>query len=322
MLNERRLTIREAYVEASSFLRGYGVREPESNAQRLLEYVLEESRTGLLLRWSEPFPERLAERWQQLLERKAAGEPVQYMIGEQEFYGLPFRVSPAVLIPRPETELLVEELVRLGKRMWPETCEGREQLVHGQELEDAASAGRGTVSRLGNSPTVCDIGTGSGAIAVTIATQCPGWRVLASDLSEAALKQAQHNAELNGVADRIEWSEGDLLQPWIERAERIDLLVSNPPYIPDSDENGLQPEVRLYEPHMALFGGADGLTLYRRMVAQLHELPQLPRVVGFEVGQGQAEAVRELLLDAAEWDEVYIVDDLAGIGRHVIAYRS
>ncbi|SDE33303.1 release factor glutamine methyltransferase [Paenibacillus sp. UNCCL117] len=310
----RRLTIREAYAEASSFLRQSGVGEPESNAERLLEHVLGETRSGMLLRWAEPFPAERESQWRQLLARKAAGEPVQYIIGEQEFYGLPFRVGPAVLIPRPETELLVEEVVRLGRQLWPGADKGpaNRSAAAGEERQAAAAAGP---------PVVCDVGTGSGAIAVVLAAQCPGWRVLGSDISAAALETAKDNAARLGVADRIEWAEGDLLRPWIERGVRIDILVSNPPYIPEEDEAGLQPEVRLFEPPSALYGGEDGLVLYRRMIAQLAELPAFPRIVAFEVGMGQAEVVQAWLRQAGEWEEVRIIDDLAGIGRHVIAWH-
>lgn len=303
MHDERRITIREAYAEASSFLRQRGVREPEANAGRLLEHLLGESRSGLLLRWPEPFPREREADWQRLLERKASGEPVQYIIGEQEFYGLPFTVTPAVLIPRPETELLVEQVVLLGR-----------QLFGGA----AAGPGAGGVA----SPTVADVGTGSGAIAVSLAVQCQAWRVTASDIAPDALAVARANAERNGVAERVAFVEGDLLGPWIERGERLDLVVSNPPYIPEADEAGLQPEVRLFEPRTALYGGADGLEPYRRLTAQLGELPAMPALVGFEVGQGQADEVRRLLERAADWDEVRIVPDLAGIDRHVIAFRN
>lgn len=298
MRDKRPMTIREAYAEASSFLRRSGVREPEANAGRLLEYLLGESRTGLLLRWPEPFPPEREAEWQRLLARKAGGEPVQYIVGEQEFYGLSYAVKPTVLIPRPETELLVEQVVLLGRQLGERGAFG---------ATDA--------------PAVADVGTGSGAIAVSLAVQCPQWRVMASDISPGALEVAQSNAARHGVAERVAFMEGDLLRPWIERGERLDLIVSNPPYIPESDEAGLQPEVRLFEPRTALYGGVDGLEPYRRLTAQLKELPAVPALVGFEVGMGQAGEVMQLLEHAADWDEIRLIPDLAGIDRHVIAFR-
>lgn len=296
MTVERKLTIREAYVEASSFLQGYDVMEAAHCAELLLQHLFGWSRSELLLRWQEMFPVELQGEWEALLQRKAAGEPVQYIIGEQEFYGLPFGVTPAVLIPRPETELLVEQIVLLGKTLWPD--------------------GGGKAS-----PLVADIGAGSGAIAVSLAVQCLQWRVMSSDISPAALAVARANAERHGVGERVAFWEGDLLAPYIERGLQLDAVVSNPPYIPQADEEGLQPEVRLYEPPTALYGGADGLVLYRRLIAQLGELVAMPQLVGLEVGIGQAEAVSKMLADAAEWDEIRIVPDLAGIDRHVIAVR-
>ncbi|TXK76008.1 peptide chain release factor N(5)-glutamine methyltransferase [Paenibacillus sp. N3.4] len=285
-------TIREAYVEASSFLGKLGVAEAASCVELLLQHLLGCTRTELLFRFQEQFPAELAERWRQLVERKAAGEPVQYITGEQDFFGLPFAVSPAVLIPRPETELLVEALLHEGSRLFPQ-----------------------------GAPLLADVGTGSGAIPVTIAHARPAWRVAASDISAAALEMAHVNAQRHGVAARIEWLEGDLLEPFIQRGIAPDILVSNPPYIPDGDLPALMPEVRLFEPHTALFGGALGLDLYRRMILQLPQLPRIPTVVGFEVGIRQAEAVAAMLRAAADWDEIRFVPDLQGIDRHVLAIR-
>ncbi|OPA75737.1 protein-(glutamine-N5) methyltransferase, release factor-specific [Paenibacillus selenitireducens] len=284
-------TLREAYVEASLFLSQHQVMEPEHNAELLLCHVLRLSRASFLMRMPEPFPAEHEVEWQAVLARKASGEPAQYIIGEQEFYGLPFEVTPDVLIPRPETELLVEAVVKEGRRLWPD-----------------------------GAPTAADIGTGSGAIAVTLASQCPTWRIAASDISPAALAVAQRNAARNSVAARIAWHSGDLLAPLA--GQGLDILVSNPPYIPASVIAGLQSEVRDYEPRTALDGGTDGLDPYRRMLAQLPLLAAPPRVVGFELGQGQAREVAAWMEAAGHWDTVYIVSDLAGIERHVMAVRE
>ncbi|NQX70633.1 peptide chain release factor N(5)-glutamine methyltransferase [Paenibacillus alba] len=286
------ITIREAYVEASSFLGKLGVAEAASCVELLLQHLLGCTRTELLFRFQEQFPVELAESWRQLVERKAAGEPVQYITGEQDFFGLSFAVSPAVLIPRPETELLVEALLHEGLRLFPQ-----------------------------GAPLLADVGTGSGAIPVTVAHARPTWRVAASDISAAALEMAGVNAQRHGVVARVEWLEGDLLEPFIQRGIAPDILVSNPPYIPDGDLPALMPEVRLFEPHTALFGGVEGLDLYRRMVLQLRLLPRIPTLVGFEVGIRQADAVAAMLRAAADWDEIRFVPDLQGIDRHVLAIR-
>ncbi|WP_438435135.1 peptide chain release factor N(5)-glutamine methyltransferase [Gorillibacterium sp. sgz500922] len=302
MNEQQQPTIREAYVQASSFLREAGITEPEVSARRLLAKQLGASDTELLWRFPEPFPPEAAAGWPAVLARRAEGEPLQYILGEQEFYGLPFQVTPAVLIPRPETELLVEAIVRHGKRMWPGA--------------DAAAAG--------NDPSVlaADIGTGSGAIAVTAATLCPGWRIAAVDLSPQALAVARGNAERSGADAGIRWLEGDLLAPLQAAGLQPDILMSNPPYIPSGDIAGLQREVRQHEPLLALDGGGDGLEPYRRMAAQMAEYGIWPRLVGFEVGIGQADEVAALLRATGRFDWLEIVPDYAGISRHVLAGRD
>jgi release factor glutamine methyltransferase len=285
-------SIREAFLEASSFLEHQGVAEANHCAELLLCHLLDCSRSELFLRWQDPFPSALKGRWGELLRRKAQGEPVQYLIGETEFYGLPFAVGPAVLIPRPETELLVERILQIGRLFW---------------------------ARDGNNPPVlADIGTGSGAIAVTIAVHCPHWLVYSSDLSDPALEMARHNAVKNRVEGRIRFLSGDLVEPYAARGLNPDILVSNPPYIPTGDLPGLQREVKDFEPRSALDGGDDGLFFYRRLVKETRRLEKRPRLIGFEVGLGQAEVVAGLLREEGAWPGIEIVRDLAGIQRHVI----
>ncbi|GFR38693.1 hypothetical protein PRECH8_19890 [Insulibacter thermoxylanivorax] len=349
----RKRTVREAYRWASSLLLRGGIEDADRHAEWLVQEVLGWDRTQFLLRWDEPFPLEKEAELEQMAERRLKGEPLQYIIGEQEFYGLPFRVNPAVLIPRPETELLVEEVIKRGK---------------------AWGAG-GTAAAPAEAPLrVIDVGTGSGAIAVTLAVKCPAWQITATDISAAALETARGNAARHGVMDRITWVQGDLLSPWLaadgssgssgsngsnaldgssaseelqgskesdglsgsngpNRSNRsngsngsmapfdYDILVSNPPYIPDDEIETLQVEVRQYEPRSALSGGPDGLHIYARLVEQLQQLERKPRLVALEVGQGQHEAVGKMLAKLNEWDEITYVPDLAGIQRHVIAMR-
>ncbi|MET3207150.1 UNVERIFIED_CONTAM: release factor glutamine methyltransferase [Paenibacillus sp. PvR008] len=285
MSPERSMSIREALVEASSFLGSCGLLEPQHNARLLLEHVLRLEGTAFYAALGDPFPASGKEAWEAVIARKAAGEPAQYIIGRQEFYGRPFAVSPSVLIPRPETELLVEAILQHGDRLWPD-----------------------------GAPQALDIGAGSGAIAVTLAAERPRWRVAAGDISAAALEMAAHNAAANGAA--VELREGDLLAPFA--GEAVDILVSNPPYIPAADIAGLQPEVRDHEPRMALDGGPDGLGPYRAMLEQLGLLQTPPRLIGFELGMGQARDVAGLLEQAGHWNTILIVPDLAGIERHVL----
>jgi release factor glutamine methyltransferase len=291
--------VREAYMRASSFLLDRGVEEHTVSAERLLQAVLGVSRTRLLSLWSDPIEEDDYALLWALVQRRAAGEPVQYIVGETSFCGLTFRVNRDVLIPRPETELLVERMITHADRLWGE----------------------------GHPVKAVDVGTGSGAIAVTMAARRPAWQVMASDISAEALRVAADNAARNGVGHQVQWCQGDLLEPiWSELdragAGRIDVLVSNPPYIASSDIDGLQREVRDFEPHLALDGGEDGLDLYRRMIAQMEAHGCWPRLVGFEVGFGQAQAVKALMEDTRKWDQVEIVQDFATIERHVIAWQT
>jgi release factor glutamine methyltransferase len=291
------MTIHEACRQASSFLEAQGILEAQRQAEQLMGYLLGWDRTEFLLRLREPFPEELREQWERLVRRKAAGEPVQYIIGEQEFYGLSFRVAPGVLIPRPETEILAEAVIEAGGNIWSGTAEP---------------------------PVLLDAGTGSGAIAVTITVHRPQWKIVASDLSAESLEIARANAERHGVGSRIRWVRGDWLLPFLPGGEHadvpIDILVSNPPYIPSEEVETLQPEVRIYEPRRALDGGTDGLDPYRIMVAQLQRLSRPPKLVGFEVGAGQAREVASMLTNAG-WT-VRIIPDYAGIERHVLGERS
>ncbi|MNB83489.1 Release factor glutamine methyltransferase [compost metagenome] len=299
-------SIREAFAKASSFLGEAGVSEPQRSAQLLLEHVLGLSGAAYYMALADPFPQNKREAWEHAVSRRASGEPVQYITGEQEFYGRSFEVTPDVLIPRPETELLVEAVLKYAAELWPD---GKPRIDAGHP-GDSRSEGEGASRCL----TAVDIGAGSGAISVTLAAEAPAWRVLAGDISPAALAVAGRNAERLGAA--VELRLGDLLEPF--KGLETDILVSNPPYIPGGDIAGLQREVREHEPRTALDGGEDGLDPYRRMMEQLALLAAPPRLVGFELGLGQAEAVAGLLRAAGHWDEIVTVPDLAGIPRHVL----
>ncbi|HEX7056742.1 MAG TPA: peptide chain release factor N(5)-glutamine methyltransferase [Bacilli bacterium] len=284
-------TIREAFLQASSFLREEGCGEARQSASLLLQSLLGWDSTRFLLDWQQPFPDSLKAKWEEWLKRRAAGEPVQYITGEQEFCGLAFSVNPAVLIPRPETELLAEEMIRIANS-W--------------RLEQKES------------PVLLDIGTGSGALAVAFSLHCPAWRVVATDISPKALATAKRNAAKLG-AGNIRFLQGDLLEPAIRAGVAPDIIVSNPPYIPAAEIPTLQTEVKDFEPITALDGGADGLDCYRRLVGQLTRLERLPSVIGLETGIGQAGKVAEMLRVTGVFADIRIVRDLSGIDRHVIA---
>ncbi|MGN7762118.1 N5-glutamine methyltransferase family protein [Paenibacillus sp. 22594] len=366
MLNVQ--SIREAFAEASSFLDQAGCNEPQRSSQLLLEYVLGLSGAAYYMALADPFPPAVREAWEAAVTRRAAGEPVQYIIGEQEFYGRAFEVTPDVLIPRPETELLVEAILKYGAELWPDGLVAapgeaardiaavgeaardiaavgeaardsaaadevaRDSAAAGEAAGDGVAAGKTAAggveagslaarresgaagTRAPRPLTAVDIGAGSGAISVTLAAEAPAWRVCAGDISPGALAVAVRNAQRHGTA--VDLRLGDLLEPFA--GMETDILVSNPPYIPGADIAGLQREVRDHEPRTALDGGDDGLDPYRRMMEQLALLPAPPRLVGFELGQGQAGQVASLLKAAGHWNEIITIDDLAGIPRHVL----
>lgn len=221
-------------------------------------------------------------RYYELLERRYNGEPIQYITGETEFYGLPFRVTPDVLIPRPETEHLVEIVIELAARFKP--------------------------------LRIVDIGTGSGAIAVALAHHLPDAAITAIDLSADALTIAQENAKRNGVT--IRFLQGDLLAPVAH--EKFDLIVSNPPYVPEPDRPTLSIEVRDHEPALALFAGPDGLDIYRRLIPQAFPCLIPNGYLALEIGYGQSSAIEALLTNSG-FQQVEFLPDLQQIPRVAIA---
>lgn len=254
-------------------------------ANLLLAHVLGLSEAQLLARDREPVPEPQRRHFESLLARRLRGEPIAYLTGEREFYGRTFAVDPRVLIPRPETELLIEEALRL----------------------DLAPAAR-----------ILDVGTGSGCIAVTLACECPAARLLACDLSAGALAVARHNAARHAVESRVHLVRSDVTAGI--RPALVDLAVSNPPYIALDDAAELPVDVRDFEPASALFAGPDGLAVLARLLEHLRSLrPGTP--VLLEIGAGQADATRELATSRSFHVE-RIRPDYAGIPRVVILRRE
>ncbi len=282
-------TVEEAYRWAFSFLQKRGCDQALFEAELLLRRLLGRDRTRLFAGMGDPFPEDRLPKLQEWLNRRANGEPIQYILREQEFYGRPFRVSPAVLIPRPETEILAENVMREADR-----------IGGGRPL------------------SVCDVGTGSGALAVTLAAERSRWSVWATDISPAALEVARDNARRNGVEGRIRFVRGEWLNPLRHLGVRVDVVVSNPPYIPSKEIADLQRQVRDFEPRLSLDGGEDGMDAYRRIIEQIPDVLRLPGLVAFEVGAGQSRRVAEMLERMPLSVSVAILPDLAGIERVVL----
>ena len=254
----------------------------QQDAALLLQSTLGCTRAELLAHPQRALTEEQQQRYRARLAQRLRGTPIQYILGEQEFFGLPFFVTPAVLIPRPETEHLVEAA------------------IHPLRAHPA--------------PRIVDVGTGSGAIAIALAHALPQAHVTAIDISPAALVVAQRNAERNGVAARIRWVEGDLLAA--VREEHFDVVVSNPPYIAEAEGATLPREVREHEPAQALFAGATGLEIYARLFPQARAVLVPNGWLFAEIGAGQRDSIAALLTG---WRQIEFLPDLQGIPRVVSA---
>lgn len=274
----------------ASELREAGVPEARFEAELLLRHALGCSREALFARLHEPAGAEAAGHYFHLLERRRGRVPIQHILGTQEFYGLSFRVTPSVLIPRPETEGVVDEALA--------------------ELSFRPS----------RAPRIADIGCGSGCIAIAIARERPQATFLAIDRSPSALAVARENAAAHGVDERITFLHGNLLDPLVARGEKLDLVVSNPPYVVDADIEELAPEVKEHEPRMALSGGADGLATIARLIEGVGAVLDPGCVVVMEIGKDQDQKVAERV-HAAGLDLLRIASDLAGIPRVVVARK-
>jgi release factor glutamine methyltransferase len=272
--------------EARRALSVAGVDTARLDAEVLLARACGVSRAMLMTEAVQLNPD-VIRAFRRMVARRAEHEPLAYIIGRKEFFSLDFEVTPAVLIPRPETETLIEEALKfLAPRKKP--------------------------------PRVLDIGTGSGAIAVAIAMNALDAHLVATDVSDDALEVARHNATRHRCEDRIDFIRADLFPA---ADARFDLIVSNPPYIADADLDALQPEIRLYEPRLALTAGPDGLDFYRRIAADCRSRLNPDGALMVEIGAGQASAI-EALFRRAGFSNIDAVRDLAGIERVVLARLS
>jgi release factor glutamine methyltransferase len=299
------LNVRAALKNGIAQLREADVASFTLAAELLLLHVLGRNRTWLYAHPEESIADADAQRYFDLIARRAAGEPTQHLTGKQEFWGLEFEVTPDVLIPRPETEHVIE--VALDRLALREIRAGRSQTTSGEGLQ------------------IADIGTGSGCIAIALAKELPAANFLATDISPAALAVAKRNATRHQVADRIDFCETNLLVLHSPLATRhsplsFDLIASNPPYIGRREAPSLPVEVRDHEPASALFGGEEGYELYADLITQSAQHLKSGGILVLELGHSSLPAVQPLL-DTTNWTSVGITDDLAGIPRVIAAER-
>ena len=277
--------------KSSEFLARKGVESPRLQVELLLAELLQVPRLKLYLDFERVLTDPQLTALRAMVKRRAEREPLQHIVGSTSFCGLDFAVTPDVLIPRPETELLAE-------RAWE----------HLQRLEGQPSA---------QPPSVLDVGTGSGCLAINLATRCPGTTVRAVDISEPALAVAVSNAKRHGVSNRIHFNRSDLFAT-LPNELRFDLIVSNPPYIPTAELQTLQPEVRNFDPGSALDGGIDGLAFYRLLASEAPAYLKSQGTLMAEFGHDQAEPIAHLFR-LAGWTVDELARDLAGNLRIIIA---
>jgi release factor glutamine methyltransferase len=314
------VTVRELITAGEALLESAGVTDKAIDARLLYCHLAQVDRTRMILQYRDQVTEEFQAAYQGLLNRRAAGEPLQYITGVQDFMGFPFLVAPGVLIPRPETELLVEKAVA-----WACGDDGTAEAGVGGEGSrrtepvlaacDDRSQASDPSAAIGI--RILDIGCGSGAIGVSLAKLVPDARVTCIDISRRALEITGENAARLGA--KVELLQGDLLEPVAGR--QFDLIVSNPPYIADEVIAGLAREVRDHEPGKALSGGKDGLNIYRRMIPELptHIVPG--GMVMMEIGYDQMEAVKRLLAETGAFTRIAGYQDLAGKDRIVTGER-
>jgi release factor glutamine methyltransferase len=275
-------------------------------AELLLLHVTGRDRTWLYSHADEVVSPEICEVYLALLGRRSRGEPTQHLTGKQEFWGHEFEVTPDVLIPRPETEHLIE--VALDRLAVREVRAGRPPRLNGENV------------------TLVDIGTGSGCIAITLAKELSGATVYATDISKAALEVARRNAIRLGVSDRVQFLESNLLEVFLDsrvtdhESRLFDLIISNPPYVSLRDAESLPIEVREHEPHIALFGGEEGYELYGALISEAARHLKPTGLLVLELGYNNVPAVQPLL-DTKEWANVGVTKDLAGIPRVIAAER-
>lgn len=282
-------TIRRVLEWTSSYLRDKGSESPRLEAEVLLAHARKCPRIQLYTAYDDPLPEADRSRMREMVQRRAASEPVAYIVGHREFFSLDFEVNPNVLIPRPETETLVVEVLERIKSL--------------------------------SQPRILEIGTGSGCIAIALAANHAGVVVTATDVSQAAVDVANANVRRHDVEDRVSVVQGDLYSGAPEGV-RFDVIVSNPPYVRLDEIEQLDPDVRLHEPHLGLAGGNDGMDVLRRIIDQSPAFLADHGWLAVECGREQTALLRERIDSLPEFVESEAVNDSSGNPRVVIARRA
>ncbi|HXY36456.1 MAG TPA: peptide chain release factor N(5)-glutamine methyltransferase [Planctomycetaceae bacterium] len=281
-------TVRRILDWTTAHFKQHGSDTPRLDAEILLAHARACRRIELYTRFDEPLTDVQRAVMRDLAKRRAKSEPVAYLVGHREFFSLDFRVTPDVLIPRPDTETLVVELIDAAKSL--------------------------------ESPRILDLGTGSGCIAIAAAVNLPAAQITATDISEAPLAIARENAETHAVADRVRFLQGDLFAPLPER-EQFEVIASNPPYIAESERETLQNDVRRYEPHAALFAGPKGTEVLFRIIDGAPARLTSGGTLLLEISPEQDDAVRTRVESTGAYEDIRVIKDAAGLFRVVRARK-
>ena len=288
---EESWTVLKLLQWTTDYFQRNNVPEPRTSAEVLLAHVLAEDRLFLYLNYDRPMETSELAAYRACIKRRLGGEPNQYITGLQEFWSLPLRVSPDVLIPRPETEVLVEAVLEFLDKADPNV-------------------------------DILDLGTGSGAIAIALARELPAARIVAADLSMAALRLAQENAKSNQVDEGIFFVRGDMFAAIPGGSQKFKVVVTNPPYISHTEMSELPREIRDFEPHHALEGGPDGLTAIRHIIAEAPTVLSQTGALFMEIGADQAESVSALVRESQRYESYRIVKDYSGLDRVLVAIKE
>lgn len=285
--NSKQLTVLEAVQLSTGYLEEKGIESPRLNAELLLAGILNCKRLDLYLMFERPLNDKEVQSYREYIARRGKFEPLQYILGEVEFYGLKLKVSKDVLVPRPETELLVEEAIKLSSEV--------------------------------NVKTIIDIGSGSGNIAISLAKNLNGVKVTSIDLSSSAIKVAEANAGFNGVNDKIDFINSGIEE--YQTNKQFDLIVSNPPYVSEQDYSSLQKEILEYEPIESVTDKSDGYKFYRLISERSNDFLKNGGYLLFEMASGQSEKIKSIL-EQNNFSDIKIVKDYQNIDRVIIGKKT
>jgi len=319
-------TVRALLEWTAAFFKKKDIETPRLEAEVLLAFVLKTTRIDLYVRYDEAPNDEQRAQYRNLVKRRSLGEPVAYLVGKKEFFALDFEVDPRVLIPRPETEELVSQVLESIKKqaktyeIEPNSAlEGEANVSDVSEVEGTAQ--RKLKAALSGKRLICDVGTGSGCIAVALAKNLSESQIVALDLSEDALEVARRNASKHGVDKQIEFRQSDLFSA-VSQGTIFQMIVSNPPYVAEKEYAELEPTVRQYEPKSALLGGVSGAELPCRLVAQAPEFLAPGGKIFLELSPTTARLVEAQMKNDSRWRDVVVARDMSRLERFILATRN